>query len=104
MERIFVVEDDIVIFEELKMLLTNNGDVTVTELPCDLALLDVNIPGENGYEICRRIKRNSSVPVIFLTCRDGVEDEILGFGMGADDYIKKTVQFRCIACEDCKTS
>ncbi len=89
MERILVVEDDKAIFEELKTLLTNNGYAAVTDLPCDLALLDVNMPGENGYEICRRLKRNSAVPVIFLTCRDGVEDEILGFGMGADDYIKK---------------
>ena len=82
MERILVVEDDKAIFEELKTLLTNNGYAAVNDLPCDLALLDVNMPGENGYEICRRLKRNFTVPVIFLTCRDGVDDEILGFSMG----------------------
>lgn len=89
MERILVVEDDMRIREELMTLLRSHGYLPVTELPCDLALLDVNLPGENGFEVCRKIKTASSAPVIFLTARDGVEDEILGFGVGADDYIRK---------------
>ena len=51
MERILVVEDDKAIFEELKTLLTNNGYAAVNDLPCDLALLDVNMPGENGSPV-----------------------------------------------------
>lgn len=89
MEKILVAEDDKSIREELITLLKNNGYCPVNEPPCDLALLDVNMPGESGFEMCRKIKQTSSVPVIFLTCRDSAEDEILGFGVGGDDYIKK---------------
>ena len=89
MERIFVVEDDESIREELKTLLEANGYKAVDAPPCDLALLDVNLPGENGFEICRKLRMHSDVPVIFLTARDSAEDEIVGFGVGADDYIRK---------------
>lgn len=89
MEKILVAEDDDSIREELYTLLKNNGYCPVAKPPCDLALLDVNMPGDNGYEVCRKLKQTSSVPVIFLTCRDSVEDEIIGFGVGGDDYIKK---------------
>lgn len=89
MERILVVEDDKRIREELMTLLQVQGYLPVIEPPCDLALLDVNLPGESGFTICRKLKAESSVPVIFLTARDSVEDELLGFGLGADDYIKK---------------
>lgn len=89
MERILVVEDDEAIKNELIILLKANGYQPVGDLPCDLALLDVNLPHTGGFEICRQIKKTSSVPVIFLTARDGAEDELLGFGVGADDYIKK---------------
>ena len=51
--------------------------------------MDINLPGENGFEICRKLRQSSDVPVIFLTARESAEDEILGFGMGADDYIRK---------------
>mgnify|MGYP000918282530 FL=1 len=84
-----MIEDDESIRKELITLLRSNGYLTVDEPPCDLALLDINLPGENGYEICRKLRQNSDVPVIFLTARDSAEDEILGFGVGADDYIRK---------------
>lgn len=89
MEKILVVEDDERIREELSALLRANGYEPVEERPCDLALLDINLPGESGYEICRKLRMDSDVPVIFLTARDTVEDEILGFGVGADDFIRK---------------
>lgn len=89
MKRILVVEDDESIRSELSTLLRINGYMPVAKPPCDLALLDVNLPGDSGFEICRRLKETSSVPVIFLTARGGAEDEVLGFGVGADDYIKK---------------
>lgn len=89
MERILIVEDDESIRHELTTLLRANGYLAVEEPPCDLALLDINLPGESGYEVCRKLRQNSDVPVIFLTARDTAEDEILGFGMGADDYIRK---------------
>lgn len=89
MKRIFIAEDDCIICEELKKLLTSNGYLCVEELPCDLALVDINLPGQSGYALCKRIKEKSNVPVIFLTARDGADDELLGFGVGGDDYIRK---------------
>ncbi len=89
MYKILVIEDDPVIREELAALLRADGYQVTEGLPCDLALLDINLPGENGFEICRRLRKHSDVPVIFLTARESVEDEIVGFGVGADDYIRK---------------
>ena len=89
MEKILIVEDDPSIREELTTLLQANGYFPVEEPPCDLALLDINLPGESGFEICRKLRLHSDVPIIFLTARDSAEDELLGFGMGADDYIRK---------------
>lgn len=89
MERILVVEDDESVRRELSALLGANGYEVVEKMPCDLALLDVSLPGESGFELCRRIRQNSDVPVIFLTARESSEDELLGFGVGADDYIRK---------------
>lgn len=89
MNKILVVEDDVSIRQELVALLESNGYQTVSDPPCDLALLDVNLPGESGFEICRRLRQHSDTPVIFLTARVTDEDEVLGFGMGADDYIRK---------------
>lgn len=89
MDRILVVEDDRSVREELKLLLRANGYEVVGRPPCELALLDVNLPGESGFELCRRLRTESDVPVIFLTGRESAEDELLGFGVGADDYIRK---------------
>lgn len=89
MYKIFVMEDDEAILEELHMLLRIHGYQPVDALPCDLALLDINLPGKNGFEICRTIRETSDVPIIFLTARDSNEDELIGFGVGADDYIRK---------------
>ncbi len=55
----------------------------------DLILLDIMLPGINGIEILRRIRRDSNVPVIMLTARDAVMDKVSGLDMGADDYITK---------------
>ena len=89
MERILVAEDDESIRKELCALLGANGYIAVSEPPCELALLDVNMPGESGFELCRKLRTNSSVPVIFLTARSSSEDELIAFGSGADDYIRK---------------
>lgn len=89
MEKILVIEDDESIRRELALLLQANGYEVVGSPPCDLALLDVNLPGESGFELCRKLRQSSDVPVIFLTARDSAEDEIIGFGVGADDYIRK---------------
>ena len=89
MEKILVAEDDSGIRQELYTLLHANGYLPVAEPPCDLAILDINLPGENGYEICRKLRQTSDIPVIFLTARDSADDELLGFSVGADDFIRK---------------
>lgn len=55
----------------------------------DLALLDIMMPGMDGLELCSRIRRTSDVPVIFLTARDAESDLVVGFELGAADYIIK---------------
>lgn len=89
MYKILIVEDDETIFNELTFLLRLHGYEPVNQLPCDLALLDVNVPGENGFEIAQKIRETSDIPIIFLTARDSAEDELIGFRVGADDYIHK---------------
>lgn len=55
----------------------------------DIILLDINIPGQNGLEICRRIRRHVSCPILFLTARIEDADKVAGFAAGGDDYIVK---------------
>ena len=70
MKRIRIIEDDDAIRTELTTLLLTNGYRPVEEEPCDLILMDVNLPGENGFILCRKLRQSSNVPVIFLTARD----------------------------------
>jgi len=100
-ERILVVDDDHNICELIDLYLSNEGyklDFAhdgssalnlVKEINPDLILLDVMLPVINGWEVCRMIRRNSAVPIIFLTARDMVEDKVQGFELGADDYLVK---------------
>ena len=89
MKRIQIIEDDAAIRAELKTLLQANGYATVEEGSCDIVLMDVNLPGESGFTLCRKLRQSSSTPVIFLTARDTPEDELLAFGVGGDDFIRK---------------
>lgn len=89
MKRIWIIEDDEAIRTELKTLLRANGYRTVDAQPCDLILMDVNLPGENGFARCRKLRQSTDTPVIFLTARDTPEDELLAFGVGGDDFIRK---------------
>jgi len=99
--RILVVEDEVKYARFLEMELTYEGYEVVKaydgraglELAekeaFDLILLDVMLPGLNGIEVLRRIRRVSSVPIILLTARDSVMDKVSGLDLGADDYITK---------------
>ena len=89
MKRIRIIEDDAAIRTELTTLLLTNGYLPVEEDPCDLILMDVNLPGESGFVRCRKLRQTSDTPVIFLTARDTPEDEQLAFGVGGDDFIRK---------------
>lgn len=101
MFQILIVEDDEEIREELKVLLENSGyevstildfeEVTqqILDANSHLVLLDVNLPEKNGYEICRRVRTKSKVPIIFVTSRNQAMEELNGLMLGADDYIEK---------------
>jgi DNA-binding response OmpR family regulator len=99
---ILVVEDDEQIAELMRDFLeaegfrvrhAASGRETNEELEQDrpdLVLLDVMLPDESGFEICRRLRRDSTVPVLFLSARDSDADKIRGLGLGGDDYIVKS--------------
>lgn len=102
MKRILVVEDEELIREELVLMLQNSGyearkitqfhNVTeqILELSPDLILLDLNLPNESGFQICRNIKNRSSFPpVLILTSREQLKDEIKALNLGADEYLTK---------------
>lgn len=89
MKRIKIIEDDEAIRTELKTLLLTNGYQPVEDGECELILMDVNLPGESGFTLCRKLRQTSDTPVIFLTARDTPEDELLAFGVGGDDFIRK---------------
>ncbi len=99
--EILVVEDEVKIAEILKDYLIGagyrvfclqNGDIVVPRVkqspPC-LILLDLMIPGKDGMEVCREIRRFSNVPIIMVTARVEEIDRLLGLELGADDYICK---------------
>lgn len=61
----------------------------LAEEPCDLVVLDIMMPGMDGFSCCREIRRTSSIPLIFLTAKDEEIDKVVGFELGADDYVVK---------------
>ena len=99
--NIFVIEDDEVIREELMQFLENSGYETcapdldnsviddIKNFNPDLILLDINLPDQDGFSLCRQIRHFSKVPIIFITARDSTMDELNGLTMGGDDYITK---------------
>jgi DNA-binding response OmpR family regulator len=63
--------------------------VEVTRHPVQMIILDVGLPGIDGFEVCRRVRASSAVPVIMLTARDEEADRVVGLELGADDYVPK---------------
>lgn len=101
MKKIALVEDDEFIREELAQMLTKEG-YHVEEIDSftaiiehlfesapDLVLLDLNIPGISGFQVCQEIKRKSAIPVLVLTSRDQMKDELYALELGADEYLTK---------------
>jgi DNA-binding response OmpR family regulator len=73
------------------------GEEAVTrfgELSPDLVLLDVRLPGIDGFEVCRRLRRETRVPILFLTARTDEVDKVVGLEIGADDYLVKPFSLR----------
>ena len=101
MPKIMVIEDDPAIREELALLLENEGYTPLmvtefTDVPGqaaqkrpDLVLLDIGLPGKDGFSLCAALRKVVSVPVIFVTSRDAGVDEVRALSLGGDDYITK---------------
>ena len=64
--------------------------------PLDLLILDVMMPGYDGWAVCREVRKNSAVPIIMLTARGEETDELFGFDLGADEYIAKPFSLRIL--------
>ena len=109
MPHILIVEDEAAIADTLVFALQGEG-FTATWLslaeaalefqqrtPADLLILDVGLPDISGFEACRRLRRFSEVPVIFLTARDAEIDRVVGLEIGSDDYVVKPFSPREVA-------
>lgn len=106
-EKILIVEDEKKIADTLKLGLSEHGyyaDVAYNgtigyrmfkDHKYDLIILDINLPGINGYELCKYVRMsNSQIPIIFLTSYITLNDKTEGYNVGADDYIVKPFEFR----------
>ena len=100
--KILVVDDesrmrklvkDFLTKKNFQVLEAGNGeeamDIFYEEKDIALIILDVMMPKMDGWEVCREIRKNSKVPIIMLTARSDARDELLGFGLGVDEYISK---------------
>ena len=72
---------------------SNGADAVTAEIP-DVVLLDIGLPDFDGFEVCRRIRQKSQVPIIMLTARDEEIDRVFGLEIGADDYVTKPFGLR----------
>ena len=100
---IYVADDDTYIREALKTFLENagyrvqafeNGEMLLAAFdstPCDLIILDVMMPGTNGFAVCKEIRRQSYVPIFMVTARDSDLDYQTGLDVGADDFFTKPI-------------
>jgi len=104
--RLLVVEDDAILLETLEYNLAAEGydvqtasdglaalTVARKEQP-DLVVLDVMLPGLDGFEVCQILRQETSVPILMLTARSGETDRVVGLEVGADDYLTKPFSMR----------
>ena len=99
--KILVVDDDKNICELIKLYLEKegyeiflshdglDGIVKYNKIQPDLIILDIMLPGADGWEVCRKIKKNNDVSIIMLSAKSEIFDKVLGLELGADDYIVK---------------
>jgi len=104
--KILIVEDEISISDILYTALKSEGYTVrcgftakegrelVKKYKPDLALLDLNLPDESGFELCKEINSKYLIPIVILTARNDIVDKILGLELGADDYITKPFHIR----------
>lgn len=101
--KILIIEDDYKIRQELKTLLENNHYQVeliedflteniieeIKKIDKDIILLDINLPNQNGFDICKQVKEQENVPIIFVTSATREEDELKSILSGGDDFITK---------------
>ena len=104
--NILLVEDDVTLAMGIEYSLKNEGfnvktvgkikdaKEKISNSHIDIILLDVNLPDGNGYELCKEVRLDSEVPIIFLTACDEEVNIVMGLDLGADDYIAKPVRVR----------
>ena len=100
-QKILIVDDDVNIAELISLYLTkecfetkivNDGEEALTafwQVEPNLILLDLMLPGIDGYQVCREIRAKNNVPIIMLSAKGEIFDKVLGLELGADDYIMK---------------
>ena len=100
-QKVLIVDDDNMIAELISLYLTkecfetsivNDGEEALKrfdEFKPDIILLDLMLPGMDGYQVCREIRKTSRVPIIMLSAKGEVFDKVLGLELGADDYVIK---------------
>ena len=100
-QKILIVDDDVNIAELISLYLTkecfdtltvNDGEAAIKQFASyqpNLVLLDLMLPGIDGYEVCRELRKTSSIPIIMLSAKGEIFDKVLGLELGADDYMIK---------------
>ena len=100
-KQIIIVEDEPLMREELEQIFQKAGYIvtcitdfqsiteTILQIPFGLILLDLNLPGISGFQICRELKQKGTLPILILTSRDQIQDELHAFDLGADEYLTK---------------
>lgn len=98
---VFIVDDDKKLVQLLKVYFEKEGFITYTandgldalqlvgQKKPDIMILDLMLPGLDGWDVCRRIRRDNDLPIIMLTARDEESDRLVGLEIGADDYVTK---------------
>ena len=101
MRRMVIVEDDIMLRNALIETFSQRGyevvapdsfvavEKQISEYRPDLLILDIGLPGTNGFDLCRRIRPTSTFPILILTARDTLNDELRALELGAEDYLSK---------------
>ena len=105
-EKILIVDDEVNICELLRLYLEKEGFVTevvndglkaletFNSFNPDMILLDIMLPGLDGWQICREIRKTSQTPIIMLTAKGEVFDKVLGLELGADDFVVKPLDMK----------
>ncbi len=100
-ELVYIADDEVNIRDVVKSFLESEGYrvaafkdgdqllAAYREEPCDLIILDIMMPGSSGFDVCREIRKTSTVPIIMLTARDSDFDYATGINLGSDDYFTK---------------